>query len=90
MDLMNCESCGASGSLFAIPGMTPHAHCAQCGLRTPPGSSEVRKRKTLEPTVIESIEHWNALQSKLARLNYLEAMLAGHDATAGKAVTGRL
>lgn len=82
MELMRCQLCGGGAHLqteIAYP-FDSLIYCDSCPIAVaccdpPPGKLE---------------EAWNDLQSKLARLAYLEAMLQSQDTAAGKKAGGRL
>lgn len=90
MELMPCGLCKGRGAKMDISGEKAYCYCMSCSLQSPLSMAICGRRGVDDSAREEAVQAWNDLQSKLARLAYLEAMLQSQDAAAGKKTGGRL
>lgn len=88
MDLMSCHNC-REGEALLITRRGPRYQCNVCGVSGQWG--EFTLQGETDPSLMEQTSEagraWNALQTKLARLELLEAMFQSDEA---KQTKGRL
>jgi len=91
MELMKCGLCGGHPCDQLIRGMHTIVYCMSCKFTAPASNIQAKSsRGKTDPSWVEAATSWNDIQTKLARLEYLEAMLESKDAAAGKTGTARL